>query len=60
MRDLARLQAENPKMLLRLEGLILDGLGTDGAHHKQYYLHKIAELLEIDYDSDDYEEGIPG
>lgn len=28
-----------------LRTLILDGLATDGAHHKQWYLEKISETL---------------
>lgn len=32
-----------------LEELILSGLYTDGAHHKQYYLERLADLFEIEH-----------
>jgi hypothetical protein len=39
--------------------LIRGGLTTDGAHHKQWYLEQIAELLGIPLTQElDYEEGI--
>lgn len=60
MRDLAKMQAETPMDMLQLEGLILDGLSTDGGHHKQWYLHQIAKILCIDYDANEYDSGIPG
>jgi hypothetical protein len=39
-----------------LTDLIQDALITDGHHHKQYYLYKIAKKLNIDPRTDD--EGI--
>lgn len=36
----------NEKLKSKLIALCLDGLYTDGAHHKQYYLEKILELLD--------------
>lgn len=42
-----------------LKELIEGGLSTDGAHHKQWYLEQIAELMGIKIKKDDYEEGIP-
>ena len=40
--------------------LILRGLRTDGAHHKQWYLERLADLLGLDLDPlrDGFEEGI--
>ena len=39
--------------------LIIGGLCTDGAHHKQWYLEQIANVLGIDLiEPLDYEEGI--
>lgn len=32
----------------KISGLIKEGIETDGAHHKQWYLEKIADLLNID------------
>lgn len=32
-----------------LENLILSGLYTDGAHHKQYYLIQLADLFGINH-----------
>lgn len=37
---------------------IKDGLVTDGDHHKQWYLEKIAETLSIDICSHEHEKGI--
>jgi hypothetical protein len=37
-----------------LQQLLEDALTTDGAHHKQWYLHRIAEhmniLIRVDHD----------
>ena len=40
--------------------LIIEGLRTDGAHHKQWYLERLADLLGLDLGPlrDGYEEGI--
>ena len=32
----------------RLSSLLIDGLNTDGAHHKQYYLEEVLRLLAPD------------
>ena len=41
--------------------LILNGLITDGAHHKQWYLEQIAKILGIDLKEElhGYEKGMP-
>jgi len=45
---------------------LLDGLTTDGEHHKQYYLEKVFRLLcgdeHVDKEKsiEEWEEGIPG
>ena len=45
--------------------LIFDGLMTDGAHHKQYYLEEALRALcgnkEVDYKKEEmqWEDGIP-
>jgi len=51
---LARLE----KQLVEVEDLIIEALHTDGAHHKQWYLEKIAETLEIDLSKEDYDQSI--
>lgn len=38
-----------------LKDLIEDGLCTDGGHHKQWYLEKIAKTLGIKLDGKDTE-----
>jgi len=40
--------------------LVKGGLTTDGDHHKQFYLHEIANLLNLDIDWDSVDRGIPG
>jgi hypothetical protein len=45
-----------PELKKKLEILINDALCTDGAHHKQWYLEQIAELLNIK--TVEHEEGI--
>ena len=42
-----------------VEHLLYEGLQTDGDHHKQWYLHQIAQKLSIDLDVIDVEPGIP-
>jgi hypothetical protein len=42
----------------QIKDLVLDALQTEGAHHKQHYLWKIADLLGIERDEIDAEEGI--
>jgi hypothetical protein len=44
--------------LEELEGLFVDALTTDGAHHKQWYLEKIAEKLGISIHDFNYDKGI--
>ncbi len=39
-----------------LADLVIAGLNTDGAHHKQWYLYQIAELLGLELEECD--EGI--
>lgn len=44
----------------KIKELIFNGLCTDGAHHKQWYLEQIAEHLGYDPTSEeDYEEYLP-
>ncbi len=31
-----------------IKGLLIEALQTDGAHHKQYLLWRIAEMLDLD------------
>lgn len=50
--------AISSKRMREIRGLIMDGLCTDGAHHKQWYLEQIAKELEINLDKVDYEDGI--
>ena len=35
----------------RILDLVLEGLATDGGHHKQWYLEQIAEVLGCDRDT---------
>ena len=42
-----------------VKDLIIEGLCNDGAHHKQWYLERIAEVLGIELVQElDYEKGI--
>jgi len=42
-----------------LENLILSGLYADGAHHKQYYLERLADMFDIKHTTDSgHDEGI--
>jgi hypothetical protein len=44
---------------LTVRDLIIEGLRTDGEHHKQWYLEQIAIKLGLyPHIPDDYEEGI--
>jgi len=36
-----------------VQKLVSKGIGTDGGHHKQWYLCEIAKLLGVDFDPDD-------
>ena len=48
-----------PKNVIEsIEILIVEGLQTDGGHHKQWYLEKIAQELEIDLNDIEHEKGI--
>ena len=42
-----------------LENLVTEALAVDGSHHKQWYLHKIAERLGVEHPNDRFEEGVP-
>jgi len=45
-----------------VKALIMEALGTDGEHHKQWYLEQIAAVLGIDLVETrelEYEKGIP-
>ena len=46
------------KELNNLENLFIEALTTDGSHHKQWYLRKIAKLLGIEIDDFIYKKGI--
>ena len=48
----------NKKTQKIVKELILDGLLTDGGHHKQWYLEEIAKALDIDLSNEEYEEGV--
>lgn len=37
----------------RLKELLKEAVNTDGDHHKQWYLHKIAEELALKINQDD-------
>lgn len=37
----------------QVESLFEESIGTDGSHHKQWYLHKIAETFGISINQDD-------
>jgi len=41
-----------------IEDMVIEALGIDGGHHKQWYLHRIAERLGISHPNDRFEEGI--
>jgi hypothetical protein len=41
-----------------LYSLIIQALTVEGEHHKQWYLQRIAEVLEADVSEHDIEEGI--
>jgi len=46
------------KELAKLEKLFVDALTTDGSHHKQWYLEKIANELGIAIRDFNYDKGI--
>lgn len=46
------------KELGKVQSLIEDGLGTGGAHHKQWYLEQIAKELGIELNEEEYEPGV--
>lgn len=46
------------RKLNAIKGLLDEGLSTDGARHKQWYMLQIAAMLGMDVSG--YEEGIPG
>jgi hypothetical protein len=37
--------------LAEIVDLVIDGISIDGAHHKQYYLEKIADVVGINHES---------
>ena len=39
-----------PGLIEKLQDLAMDGLLTDGGHHKQWYLEQIMEMLGINLD----------
>ena len=47
-----------PDKLKKITQLISEGLQSDGAHHKQWYLEQIGILLKIDITRIPHEEGI--
>jgi hypothetical protein len=46
------------KEMENLENLFVEALTTDGGHHKQWYLEKIAKLLRIKINDFIYDKGI--
>lgn len=42
-----------------VEDLVIEALGIDGGHHKQWYLNQIAEKLGLSHPPDRFEQGIP-
>lgn len=40
------------KDLVKIKDLLTNALETDGAHHKQYYLEQIADILKVRHDSE--------
>lgn len=44
--------------LIALENLFVSGLTTDGSHHKQWYLERIARELGIEISDFEYEKGV--
>lgn len=42
-----------------VEDLVIEALGVDGGHHKQWYLNQIAEKLDLSHPPDRFEQGIP-
>ena len=50
--------SESPNINPEVLGLIRVALITDGAHHKQWCIEQIAELLDLDISDLEYEKGI--
>ena len=58
---IAQINKAVKKDYLEVKRLIEDGLCTDGAHHKQWYIEEIAKALKLKMElrsGRDYEEGI--
>lgn len=45
-----------PDVIEAIENAVVDALNTDGAHHKQKYLLKIAHMLDLDLEWDEFED----
>ena len=41
-----------------VEDLLIDALCTEGAHHKQWYLWRLAELLSVDVSNVNADDGV--
>jgi hypothetical protein len=44
---------------LMISELVLDGLYTDGGHHKQWFLQEIGKIVGVELTEEDIEFGIP-
>ena len=42
-----------------IEDMVEEALGIDGHHHKQWYLHRMAERLGVSHPPDRFDVGIP-
>ena len=52
-------EVKNPSdKLEEIRGLVENALLTDGDHHKQWFLWQIAEVVGVDIDPDNVEEGV--
>lgn len=59
-RLMATIEQEQPSPLAieAIKGQIVEALQTDGAQHKQYFLWKIADILNLDVSAASDEKGV--
>ena len=51
--------ATRPELMDLMRHIVVDGISYDGAHHKQYYLLLLAELLGLETEDEDWENVCP-
>lgn len=61
---MVKIEPDDETKMEKIKDLCLEGLWTDGGHHKQYYLEEILRLTEL-FDVDTHRDyawdaGIPG